>query len=150
MRELHLKRCDFEVEWFSGSGGGGQHRNKHDNCCRIRHIATGLSAIGTANRERIANRRDAFQVLAARILDHYRKADAPVRRTTDEVVRIYHGARNEVIDKASGIRDTFKRVVVDAEPGVVIEARRNAILQREMTDAKSEQLSNVRLQKRHG
>jgi len=150
MRELHLGRSDFEIEWFSGSGGGGQHRNKHDNCCRIRHIETGLSAIGTANKERVANRRDAFQVLAARILDYYRKAEAPVRRTTEEVVRIYHGPRKEVIDKASGVRDSFRRVVVDAEPGVVIEARRNAILQKEMRDAESEQLRNLRLQERHG
>lgn len=34
---------DFHVSWFSGSGSGGQHRNKHQNSCRITHLPTGLS-----------------------------------------------------------------------------------------------------------
>ena len=33
---------DFRVEWFSGSGAGGQHRNRHCNSCRITHAPTGL------------------------------------------------------------------------------------------------------------
>jgi peptide chain release factor 1 len=32
----------FKVEWFSGTGAGGQHRNKHQNSCRLIHIPTGL------------------------------------------------------------------------------------------------------------
>lgn len=32
----------FRVEWFSGSGAGGQHRNKHANSCRVIHIPTGI------------------------------------------------------------------------------------------------------------
>lgn len=34
---------DFRVEWFSGTGAGGQHRNKSQNSCRVIHIPTGLS-----------------------------------------------------------------------------------------------------------
>jgi len=33
---------DFRIEWFSGTGAGGQHRNKHQNSCRVIHIETGL------------------------------------------------------------------------------------------------------------
>lgn len=33
---------DCDVEWYSGSGAGGQHRNKHQNSCRMRHRPTGL------------------------------------------------------------------------------------------------------------
>lgn len=33
---------DFRVEWFSGTGKGGQHRNKHQNCCRLFHNPTGI------------------------------------------------------------------------------------------------------------
>jgi peptide chain release factor 1 len=36
-----FKDSDFRVEWYSGTGAGGQHRNKHQNSCRITHIATG-------------------------------------------------------------------------------------------------------------
>jgi len=46
--------AEFKVEWFSGTGAGGQHRNKHQNCCRVRHLPTGLvqQALG---RERYSN-----------------------------------------------------------------------------------------------
>jgi len=37
--DSHLK-----IEWYSGTGAGGQHRNKHQNSCRITHIPTGLVA----------------------------------------------------------------------------------------------------------
>lgn len=33
---------DFHLEWYSGSGAGGQHRNKHMNSARLRHGPTGL------------------------------------------------------------------------------------------------------------
>lgn len=37
--ETHLK-----IEWYSGTGAGGQHRNKTQNSCRITHIPTGTVA----------------------------------------------------------------------------------------------------------
>lgn len=36
-----LRDQDLKVEWYSGTGAGGQHRNKHQNSCRITHIPTG-------------------------------------------------------------------------------------------------------------
>jgi peptide chain release factor 1 len=33
---------DFKVEWYSGTGAGGQHRNKHQNSIRLTHLPTGL------------------------------------------------------------------------------------------------------------
>jgi peptide chain release factor 1 len=35
---------DLKIEWYSGTGAGGQHRNKHQNSCRITHIPTGTVA----------------------------------------------------------------------------------------------------------
>lgn len=29
------------MDWYSGSGKGGQHRNKHQNSCRLTHVPTG-------------------------------------------------------------------------------------------------------------
>jgi peptide chain release factor 1 len=43
---------DFKLEWYSGSGAGGQHRNKHQNSARIIHIPTGIVRTAqTRNRE---------------------------------------------------------------------------------------------------
>lgn len=51
---------DFEVTWFSGTGAGGQYRNKHQNCCRIKHKETGVIGTGQSNRNQEANKKEAF------------------------------------------------------------------------------------------
>ena len=33
---------DFKIEWYSGTGCGGQFRNKHANSARVIHMPTGL------------------------------------------------------------------------------------------------------------
>lgn len=62
MKELlfSLTKKDFDITWFSGKGAGGQHRNKHQNCCRIIHRASGAMGIGQTQRTRPANQKDAF------------------------------------------------------------------------------------------
>lgn len=106
---LQRSRSDFVLEWYSGSGAGGQHRNKHQNCCRITDKITGLSAIGTESRSRATNQRTAFRRLSARLLAHYSDANAPERRQTyhSSEVRKYHAADNYVKDHASGERTPF-------------------------------------------
>lgn len=37
-----IDEADIEIAWYSGSGAGGQHRNKHMNSVRLRHGPTGL------------------------------------------------------------------------------------------------------------
>ena len=39
-----VRQSDLKIEWYSGTGAGGQHRNKHQNSCRITHIPTGTIA----------------------------------------------------------------------------------------------------------
>lgn len=64
-RELlfSLTKKDFEVTYYSGSGAGGQYRNKHQNCCRIKHIETGIIATGQDERSREQNTKNAFKRL---------------------------------------------------------------------------------------
>ena len=126
MTELHLTKKDFKLEWYSGKGAGGQHRNKHQNCCRITHIETGLTANGTASKSRVTNQREAFNELAKKVLLWYNATDNE-RRDTSEVIRNYHEPRNEVHDKASGLKQTYKQVVLDGDLSDMIEARRTEI-----------------------
>ena len=44
MQVTEHKDSDFKIEWYSGTGAGGQHRNKHQNSCRITHLRTGKVA----------------------------------------------------------------------------------------------------------
>lgn len=122
MDELHLTKKDFKLEWFSGTGAGGQHRNKHQNCCRITHIATGMMETGQNSRERPANQRDAFTKLAKRVIAYY--AVEETHEKSNERIRTYHEPRNVVTDHASGLTQEYKRVVLDANLGDMIEARR--------------------------
>lgn len=128
MRELHLTKKDFKLEWYSGTGAGGQHRNKHQNCCRLTHIETGIMETGQTERDRPSNQRRAFEKLVAKIITHYRRIDDPVRERepSTEVIRNYHAERNEVLDKASGLRLPYRDVVVAGDLGAMIEARKTA------------------------
>lgn len=36
-----IDKTDLRIEWYSGTGAGGQFRNKHQNSCRITHIPSG-------------------------------------------------------------------------------------------------------------
>lgn len=57
---------DFRIEWFSGSGAGGQHRNKHQNSCRVIHVPTGLVE-ARQGRKREGNLREAKEAILARL-----------------------------------------------------------------------------------
>lgn len=39
-----IPKSDLKIEWYSGTGAGGQYRNKHQNSCRITHIPSGIVA----------------------------------------------------------------------------------------------------------
>ena len=106
---MNCTKKDFEVQWFSGTGKGGQHRNKHQNCCRIIHIPTGMKTTGQRSRSRAENLDDAFRRLAAKLIA---SEEAPTkRRHSSEVVRTYHFERGEAIDHATGLRADIKSVV---------------------------------------
>jgi peptide chain release factor 1 len=98
MKELHLTKKDFRVDWFSGTGGGGQYRNKHQNCCRITHIETGLSATGQSHRERPANQKEAFNRLVSKILAYY-DDPTPERRQATALIRTYNEKYNHATDE---------------------------------------------------
>lgn len=57
---------EFRLEWFSGTGKGGQYRNKHQNCCRLIHPPTGLIQTAT-DRERESNLRFALAEMNRRL-----------------------------------------------------------------------------------
>ena len=64
-RELlfSITRKDFDISFFSGTGAGGQHRNKHQNCVRLLHRDSKVTATGQSNKRRAANLREAFKGL---------------------------------------------------------------------------------------
>ena len=65
MKELlfSITKKDFKIDYFSGTGGGGQHRNKHQNCVRLHHKDSGATVTGQSNKERRSNVREALRNL---------------------------------------------------------------------------------------
>ena len=117
---------DFDIEWFSGTGKGGQHRNKHQNCCRVKHIATGITAQGTSSRSREDNKRSAMAVCRARVAASL-QVDKDRYLAGTERVRTYHAVDNRVTDHASGFTQSYREVVDKGDISQMIEARKTAI-----------------------
>jgi len=127
MKEIHLTKKDFRIEWYSGSGAGGQHRNKHQNCCRIIHIESGIKAQGTSSRSRVTNQRDAFNKLALMVVSFLNCDEGKARFNATNKIRNYHGVRNEVHDVASGLKMPYKEIVGNSNIAPMVEARRKYI-----------------------
>lgn len=123
---MKITEDQFRYEWFSGTGKGGQHRNKHQNCCRCIHEPTGIQANGTNSRSREDNKQSAYNTCLARVVAHFHK-DKERYLAGEERVRTYHEPDNRVIDHASGLRGTYTDVIINDGIGVMVEARAKAV-----------------------
>ena len=65
MKELlfSITKKDFKIHWFSGTGAGGQSRNKNQLCVRLQHPESGTQTTGQSHKSRQANLREAFTSL---------------------------------------------------------------------------------------
>jgi len=59
-----LTRKDFEIQFFKGSGPGGQNRNKVETGVRIIHKESGAVGQAEDSREQLTNRKNALKRLA--------------------------------------------------------------------------------------
>lgn len=119
---MKVTEDQFRFEWFSGTGKGGQHRNKHQNCCRCIHEPTGIQANGTNSRSREDNKRAAYITCLSRVQAHFHK-DTERFQAGDERIRTYHEADNRVTDHASGLQETYSYVMEKGGIDDMIEAR---------------------------
>jgi protein subunit release factor B len=69
-REALERDCD--LEFFIGSGPGGQHRNKVESGVRLIHHPTGIVVTATERRSQHANRDVAFERMAQRLQERQR------------------------------------------------------------------------------
>jgi len=56
-----VTKDDFIFETFSGTGPGGQSRNKHQNCFRCIHKESGAFGTGQDEKSQIQNKKNAFK-----------------------------------------------------------------------------------------
>lgn len=109
--ESTFRESDCVVEFFSGTGAGGQHRNKKQTSARVTHSPTGMIATAQS-RSREANVRAALAELKRRVDTgrevSYNSAVNDNRRTQvgsgmrGDKVRTYRFRDDRVEDHRSG------------------------------------------------
>lgn len=67
MKELlfSVTRKDFDIQFYRGTGNGGQKKNKTSNCCRITHKESGATATSEEGRSQAHNKQNAFKKMTA-------------------------------------------------------------------------------------
>jgi len=84
---------DLRLRWFSGTGAGGQHRNKHQNSVEVIHVPTGISR-SAQTRSRETSLRDARQALETALAERNR-ADAACGVNAARASQIGSGERSD-------------------------------------------------------
>lgn len=127
MKETVATRKDYKLDWFSGTGAGGQHRNKHQNCLRLTHIPSGITVTAQGERDRPGNQRIAVEKMQVLLKAYYHPEVQEQRFKATEEIRVYREVDNLVKDHASGMELTYKEVVLDGDLGELIEARKMSL-----------------------
>lgn len=115
-----IREQDLQIEWYSGSGAGGQHRNKHMNSCRLKHLPSGhVATAQTRSRqnsyqsalkaltERVEGANDARQVRAD-ALDRKQQVGSGMR---GDKIRTYRFQDDMVKDHQSGASASCLKVL---------------------------------------
>ena len=109
-----VRKTDLEVTYYRGSGPGGQHKNKKDTACRIKHIPTGLSACCEELKSQDQNRQRAFKRLADKLIPimlEKNRTDVGEVFITTEVIRTYNDKRGTVKDHRTKKTAPLKKVL---------------------------------------
>lgn len=103
-------RDDFEITTQPRGGPGGQHRNRVHTGVRITHKPTGLTASCFSEKSQLQNRKTAFRLLCAQLVERF-KPGVEQREPATETVRTYHGPDNRVKDHLTGEQRSYRNVV---------------------------------------
>lgn len=79
--QIQLDDADLEIQWFSGTGAGGQHRNKTMNSCRLIHKPTGIVAMAST-RSRANSLDEARKTMIERLQSQANLANHSLRAQT--------------------------------------------------------------------
>lgn len=111
---MSVTKADLRIEYYRGSGPGGQHRNKRDTACRITHIPTGLSATAQENKSQQQNREAAFRRLADKLIPIMKRelsVRPKIEPVLDKEIRVYKEKHDRVVDNRLDQKFSYKKVL---------------------------------------
>ena len=111
-----IKESDLKIEWYSGTGAGGQHRNKCQNSCRITHIPSGIMATAQS-RSRQNSQAEAVATIQQRV-DEISKASYNSGIASDRKQQVGSGMRGDKIRTYRFQDDVVKDHVSDKTASV--------------------------------
>lgn len=102
----------FTVNWFSGTGKGGQRRNKVKSCCRVTHTPTGITEV-RQGRSRESNYVDAKEAIISKLdniqastigknINSIKSAQIGTGNRGDQKIRTYRFQDDQVVDHQTG------------------------------------------------
>jgi protein subunit release factor B len=68
-----MNEKEIRIDYFRGSGPGGQHRNTSETGVRLTHLPTGVVATATESRSRHMNLRKAMSRLEEKLVARQKK-----------------------------------------------------------------------------
>lgn len=93
--EFVINNDDIEIQWYSGSGNGGQNKNKHDNSCRLIHLPT--NTVKTAqSRDRKSSYKNAYEALIAQLREEHMNGSLQAVNS-DRKLQIGSGMRGDKV-----------------------------------------------------
>ena len=107
-----VRKSDLRIDYYRGSGPGGQHRNKTDSACRITHLPTGTVAQSEEHKKQGQNKKAAFERLCKILVPKMvAAARTKVMEKEYERIRTYNAVRQEVVDHRTGKKAPYKKVL---------------------------------------
>ena len=95
---------DLKIEWYSGTGAGGQRRNKVQSSCRITHIPTGVICSSQTR-----SRENSYKSALSELTDRVNKANSATQHQAHRTIKRKQVGSGMRGDKIRTIRLTDDR-----------------------------------------
>jgi protein subunit release factor B len=104
---VEIRDSDIKIEFYRGSGPGGQHRNVTDSAVRIRHLPTGIVAQASESRSQLQNREVAMERLRMALEKRERKAKKRIATRMPRKAREERLSEKKIVSQRKRLRTTL-------------------------------------------
>jgi protein subunit release factor B len=104
---VEIRDSDIKIEFYRGSGPGGQHRNVTDSAVRIRHLPTGIVAQASESRSQLQNREVAMERLRMALEKRERKVKQRVATRVPRKAKEERLSEKKIVSQRKRLRTTL-------------------------------------------